>query len=113
MKLPIHEKFIEQAIEYVRQDQRLIGLLAGGSMTHGAMDEYSDLDLIINYSFQQEIMHQRLHIAERLGNLLSAFTGEHVGEPRLLICLYGAHRYFMSTLNLFKQRSLKSESRIR
>jgi hypothetical protein len=23
-----------------------------------------------------------------MGNLLAAFTGEHVGEPRLLICLF-------------------------
>jgi len=91
MKLPLHDRFIEQAIEYVSQDQRLIGLLAGGSMMYGEMDEYSDLDLIIvyNYAFRSEVMEQRLLIAERLGNLLSAFTGEHVGEPRLLICLYG------------------------
>jgi hypothetical protein len=27
-------------------------------------------------------------IAESLGDFLSGFTGEHVGEPRLLICLY-------------------------
>ncbi|EJL29767.1 nucleotidyltransferase domain-containing protein [Brevibacillus sp. BC25] len=91
MKLPFHDRFIEQAIEYVSQDQRLIGLLAGGSMMYGEMDEYSDLDLIIvyKYAFRNEIMEQRFRIAERLGNLLSAFTGEHVGEPRLLICLYG------------------------
>ncbi|MDR0269778.1 oxalate:formate antiporter [Paenibacillus sp.] len=91
MKLPVHERFIEQAIEYVRLDHRLTGLLAGGSMIHGALDEYSDLDLIIvyNYAFRNEIMEQRPRIAEGLGNLLSAFTGEHVGEPRLLICLYG------------------------
>lgn len=91
MKLPLHDRFIEQAIEYVSQDQRLIGLLAGGSMMYGEMDEFSDLDLIIvyNYAFRNEIMEQRFQIAERLGHLLSAFTGEHVGEPRLLICLYG------------------------
>lgn len=91
MKLPVHERFIEKAVEYLRQDQRLTGLLAGGSMVYGAMDEYSDLDLIIVYSneFRSEVMEQRLRIAEGLGNLLSAFTGEHVGEPRLVICLYG------------------------
>ncbi|MGP0586447.1 nucleotidyltransferase domain-containing protein [Paenibacillus timonensis] len=91
MKLPLHNRFIQQAIEYVSQDQRLIGLLAGGSMMYGEMDEYSDLDLIVVYNsaFRSEIMEQRHSIAERLGNLLSAFTGEHVGEPRLLICLYG------------------------
>ncbi len=26
--------------------------------------------------------------AKRLGHFLSGFTGEHVGEPRVLICLY-------------------------
>ena len=91
MKLPVHEQFIEQAIGYVSQDQRFAGLLAGGSMMHGTMDEFSDLDLIVVYDseFRREIMEQRFRIAEGMGSLLSAFTGEHVGEPRLLICLYG------------------------
>jgi hypothetical protein len=31
----------------------------------------------------------RAGFAGALGPLLSAFTGDHVGEPRLLICLYG------------------------
>ncbi|WP_410768774.1 nucleotidyltransferase domain-containing protein [Fontibacillus sp. BL9] len=91
MRLPVHEQFLERAIEILRQDQRITGLLAGGSMVYGTMDEFSDLDLIIVYrnEFRNEIMEQRLWIAEGLGNLLSAFTGEHVGEPRLIICLYG------------------------
>lgn len=29
-----------------------------------------------------------LDLAKRLGNFLSGFTGEHVGEPRVLIYLY-------------------------
>ena len=29
-----------------------------------------------------------LEYAKKLGDLLSGFTGEHVGEPRVLICLY-------------------------
>src|SRR6185503_17677247 len=32
---------------------------------------------------------ERRTIAEGLGPVLAAFTGEHVGEPRVLICLYG------------------------
>ncbi len=78
MKLPLHDRFIEQAIEYVSQDQRLIGLLAGGSKLYGEMDEYSDLDLVIVYNgaFRSEVMQQRLRIAERFGNLLSAFFDE-------------------------------------
>ena len=34
-------------------------------------------------------MNERRAIADSIGGLLVAFTGEHVGEPRLLICLYG------------------------
>ena len=33
-------------------------------------------------------MQARVQLAESLHLLLAAFTGEHVGEPRLLICLY-------------------------
>lgn len=60
-------------------------------MIHGAMDEYSDLDLVIVYdnAYRNEIMEQGIQLAEELEQLLSAFTGEHVGEPRLVICLYG------------------------
>lgn len=60
-------------------------------MITGNMDKYSDLDFIVVYdaAFKEEVMKQRIQIAEKLGNLLSAFTGEHVGEPRLVICLYG------------------------
>ncbi|CAH0121452.1 MULTISPECIES: nucleotidyltransferase domain-containing protein [unclassified Paenibacillus] len=91
MLLPIHEQFITQVKEKLSQDHRFLGLLAGGSMMTGTMDEYSDLDLVAVYdsAYRQEIMNQRLNIAEGMGKLLSAFTGEHVGEPRLVICLYG------------------------
>jgi hypothetical protein len=54
------------------------------------MDEFSDLDLVVaveplEYS---SVMTERHAIAASLGHLLAAFTGEHVGEPRLLVCLY-------------------------
>lgn len=54
------------------------------------MDEFSDLDLIIAVEPErfQQVMDDRQSIAASLGELLAAFTGEHVGEPRLLICLY-------------------------
>lgn len=55
------------------------------------MDEYSDLDLVVGVYPEHEhaVSLERAAIAERCGRLLAAFTGEHVGEPRLLICLYG------------------------
>ncbi len=55
------------------------------------MDEFSDIDLIlaVEPEASKAIMSDRRSIAASLGPLLSAFTGEHVGEPRLMICLYG------------------------
>jgi len=55
------------------------------------MDEFSDLDLVIAVepAAQAAVRDEREKIARSLGPLLAAFTGEHVGEPRLLICLYG------------------------
>ncbi|MEJ2054220.1 MAG: hypothetical protein P8X42_09895 [Calditrichaceae bacterium] len=54
------------------------------------MDEYSDLDLIVVVKDEayNQVLKQRKSIAQRIGFLLDAFTGEHVGESRLLICLY-------------------------
>lgn len=83
------ERFAQQAIAIVGADEDVIGLAAAGSYSTGELDEWSDLDLVL-------VTHQKiggdrramLRWAARLGNLLSGFTGEHVGEPRLLICLY-------------------------
>lgn len=47
-------------------------------------------------------------LAGTLGHLLHAFTGEHVGEPRLLICLYGPELLHVDlkfvTLEMLTQR---------
>lgn|GEM_PF-5648763 len=53
---------------------------------------FSDLDLIVVYApeYREEIMNQRMTIVSGMGSVLAAFTGEHVGEPRLVICLYEA-----------------------
>jgi hypothetical protein len=59
-------------------------------MIDNTMDQFSDLDLILVYdsNFRSSVLKNRLQIASEFGSLLSGFTGEHVGEPRLLICLY-------------------------
>jgi hypothetical protein len=86
-----HAAFLEWLIDTVRQDDRFEALLGGGSMVHGGFDELSDLDLVpvIRKDAYEQVMTQKRAVAERYGHLLAAFTGEHVGEPRLLICLYG------------------------
>jgi predicted nucleotidyltransferase len=86
-----HATFLRRAVERLRGDARLVGVAAGGSYLTGTMDEFSDLDLVIAVDppAYLQVMEERQRIAASLGPLLSAFTGEHVGEPRVLICLYG------------------------
>jgi hypothetical protein len=66
--------------------------LAGGSYLTNTLDEFSDLDLVLAAEPEHyaALMAQREALAASLGALLAAFSGEHVGEPRLLICLYDA-----------------------
>lgn len=85
----IQEEFARGVVEIIKDDPSVIGLAAGGSWISNELDQFSDLDLILvtdkKVSGDQQ---QMLSYANRFGKLLSAFTGEHVGEPRLLICLY-------------------------
>src|SRR6476620_5752473 len=87
----LHTAFLQEALPRLQADERIVAVAAGGSFLTGGMDEYSDLDLIIAVSpaAVSQIMQERREIASTLGTLIAAFTGEHVGEPRLLICLYG------------------------
>ncbi|RUL78389.1 nucleotidyltransferase domain-containing protein [Dyella choica] len=87
----LHTEFLERVRSEVARDTRLNALLAGGSYIHGGFDPHSDLDfvIVVEDDSYPEVMASRQEFAHRIGDLLSAFTGEHVGEPRLLICLYG------------------------
>lgn len=85
----IQQDFAYRVTEIVQRDETVIGLAAGGSWISGEMDEYSDLDLIlITKEKVTENKEQMLQYAKSFGDLISGFTGEHVGEPRVLICLY-------------------------
>lgn len=78
-------------IAAARADSRYLAVLGAGSMIHGGFDVWSDLDfiLVVDDAHYETALAERQVLAETLGELVSAFTGEHVGEPRLLICLYG------------------------
>lgn len=86
-----HRAFLEAALPRLEADPRLVGVAAAGSFLTHSVDEFSDLDLVIGVEPEsyEEVLQDRRGIAAGLGNLLAAFTGEHVGEPRVLICLYG------------------------
>lgn len=87
-----HVGFLRRAIAAVRDDDRILALAAAGSLVTGRADAFSDLDLVLPVEPEatESVMAERLAIAGRMGRLLAGFTGEHVGEPRLLICLYGS-----------------------
>ncbi len=85
----IQKEFAARVTGLIKNDKAIIGLAATGSWLTNELDEYSDLDLIL--VTKEKIGGNRkemLSIAEQFGKLLAGFTGEHVGEPRVLICLY-------------------------
>jgi hypothetical protein len=84
------DSFLARIAEVTEADQRLLGLLVGGSHVTGTTDRFSDLDcvLVADDATYRAALDDRRNLAARFGPLLHAFTGEHVGEPRLMICLY-------------------------
>jgi len=85
----IQKDFADKVVEIVKKDTAVIGLAVAGSWITDELDEYSDLDLVLvtkkKIAGDKEKM---LEVAARFGDLISGFTGEHVGESRVLICLY-------------------------
>lgn len=85
----IQKKFAEQAVNNIKDVPGVLGLAAGGSWIANEIDDYSDLDLVLVTETKiSGDKNKMLEFANQIGNLINAFTGEHVGEPRVLICLY-------------------------
>jgi len=81
--------FVANAKEILEKDEEVVGLAVGGSWLTNEIDEFSDLDLILVTKIKvSDSKDKMLEFAHRLGNFLSGFTGEHVGEPPVLIGLY-------------------------
>lgn len=105
-----HQNFMDQAISRLQSDPRIVAVLGAGSLITGTMDEYSDIDLIAVSSPEsyESVSADRLSILKTLGDLVSYFSGEHVGEPRLMICLYSQPLLHVDvkfvSLNDLKQR---------
>ncbi|TGK04021.1 nucleotidyltransferase domain-containing protein [Leptospira semungkisensis] len=84
-------QFIDKVKEFALKREEVQGVGVGGSYLSKDLDEYSDIDFVI--VLRDGIRYERqqmVDFASNFGQLLSAFTGEHVGESRLLICLYEA-----------------------
>ncbi|MDN3657899.1 aminoglycoside 6-adenylyltransferase [Ferruginibacter paludis] len=81
--------FANRVKKILKTDNSVIGLAVAGSWLTDELDEFSDLDLIV--VAKEKISadkNKMLGYASQFGDLLTGFTGEHVGEPRVLICLY-------------------------
>lgn len=92
VRMPEHLREISDAVlAAAADDGRMLAVIAGGSIATGTSDEYSDLDLVLvcTADGQKDCLADAKEFAARVGPLLASFTGEHVGEPRLLIALYG------------------------
>lgn len=87
---PEHQKFMDRALPVFQRDPRFLGVAASGSWITRTMDEYSDIDLVavVDPKYYPLEPPERHAFIESLGRLLAAFPGDHVGEPRLTICLY-------------------------
>lgn len=82
-------EFANNAKLVFEKDENVLGLAVGGSWLDNQLDEFSDLDLIL--VTKEKISNDKnrmLGYAKQLDGFISGFTGEHVGEPRVLICLY-------------------------
>jgi nucleotidyltransferase-like protein len=87
----LHRTFVANAVDLLAADPRVVGIAAAGSYADNVMDEFSDIDLVVAVepAHHAAVMEDRQRLASQIGPLLAGFTGEHVGEPRVLICLYG------------------------
>ena len=86
-----HRELLLNIINRLSSRPDLLGIAIGGSFISGQMDYYSDLDLVIVVDPKEwhTVEKTRIGIAESIGPLIIAFTGEHIGLPQMLICLYG------------------------
>jgi predicted nucleotidyltransferase len=91
-RLPVaHRAYLDSALPILRADARVTAVVISGSAVTGGIDEWSDLDLVVfvDDRVEKEMWDEHFEIVARLGkNFLAAFRGDHVGEPRVLICLY-------------------------
>lgn len=85
-----HKQLLLKIVKTLSEDPRVCGIGASGSYASDSMDKYSDLDLVIAIHPEQfsNVMADRFNMLEKIDGKIAAFTGEHVGEPRLVIALF-------------------------
>ena len=89
--LPVHRALVERAVNYFRDDDRVLGMILGGSLAHGPADFYSDVDLYIvarDESFEA-VFDERDVAARAIGSPLFRFAVDPIpGGSRDYIVTY-------------------------
>ncbi|PCJ14905.1 MAG: oxalate:formate antiporter [Candidatus Cloacimonadota bacterium] len=85
-----HKTFINTTINQLSLDSRILGISLAGSIATGSADQFSDIDFVISVdpNSYDEVLEDKVNIVSSIALFLTGFTGEHVGDKRLLICLY-------------------------
>lgn len=106
---PLAGPLLDRLVAGASADERFLGITLGGSAATGTADAHSDLDLVLVCCDEDHpaLLAALPALAAGVGPLLSAFSGEHVREPRLLIALYGPPLLHVD-LKLVAQRDLAS-----
>lgn len=86
-----HKALLQDILVILIEDPRICGIGLSGSYASDTMDQYSDLDFVIAIepSQYQEVFEQRFDILNQFEEMLAGFSGEHVGEPRLIVSVFG------------------------
>jgi hypothetical protein len=87
----LHRQFLETTLPRIEQDARIVGVAAAGSLANGRPDVHSDVDLVLAVEDDRfdEVSGERIALVSSWAPLVAGFTGEHVGEPRVIISLVG------------------------
>ncbi|GAA2224502.1 hypothetical protein GCM10009851_04940 [Herbiconiux moechotypicola] len=82
---------LDALLSQIAADSRIVGVCLTGSLGAGRGDEHSDVDLVLvtDDAQHESVMSERMRLIASWAPLVAGFTGEHVGEPRLIITLLG------------------------
>lgn len=88
--LPMHRDKVERACGFGLSVPEILGMAIAGSFAAGGADIYSDVDLrvVVEDAALDAVFARRTEMSLSCGTVVAGFTGEHVGDPHLLIVLY-------------------------
>ncbi len=85
-----HAELVRRLLPALESREEVRAVLLGGSLVSGVSDSYSDIDFtVVCAADARDGLLEGERLPRELG-CLSAFRGDHLREPRLLICLFAS-----------------------